>query len=799
MKITKTKYIIIIILFALSNYTKTFSQWFPTWEEMSIPKGFEFAGTGYSYLDVFFLKSNPNYGWISGYRSRVLRTTDMGKTWIGVTVENTKALQLESITFVNEKVGYVSGGGSINNQSGFIYKSTDGGATWFNVTPPLLDNYLWGNYFIDENIGMVLGGDCSRQEFYKTTNGGSSWTRFVETKVQDSKLSDVLILDPKGLCYAAGSGWIWKSTNGGISWVPFSHTQTTPSDWQEEMTYKNGTMLVPYSNGCYGATDTLFGGMRMSVDEGKTWRGYESRQPMFGAFLLSKTTGWAAGFAQSMYYTCDGGTNWELMNCGIKNSSLDDIWFINDTLGFVVGEKIYRVKNALDNVKFVDHDTTYFCLGDSIMIVSDTKYKKSKWNICGFSKDIVITNDGDYYQISYDNSICDIGEVNKFPTKAYSIPNVSIQNIDTPKPTYCVGDTIKIGSLNKFKSYKWSTGDTTQFITLVNSGKYFLSVVDSNGCKGKGQFDIVFNPLPNPKINKGRLNFCVGDNSFLEADKDYSKFEWFESSDANTISNSKRLVTTKSGKYYYKAYNQFGCSALSDTVKVNVKLDSNVFSFAFSTNSIVKYDTTVGNQVNCKKLTIRNNSTLTISLDSIYLFRRLAFSIPQSQLPMSIAPKDSILLDVCFSPIKIGKNYDTLLLYDNCSDHIIYLEGVGKGDKLSGNSKCQISWNLQIINLGKNPLNYYSNPYPNPTGSLVYMDFVNYSNIRDLDLPLLYNIYGQEICKAVVNNQRDENIEDFKLTNGNIIFNLDEVASGLYFIKYKENDEVKIAPITIAK
>lgn len=805
MKITKSIYIIITIFFSSVFYQTSFAQWFPTWEEMTIPKGFEFSGTGYSYLDVFFLKSNSNYGWISGHRSRVLRTTDRGKTWVGVIVEPSQSLQLESVMFLDEKVGYVSGGGSINNQSGFIYKTTNGGASWFSVTPSNMNSNLWGNYFYDKDNGISLGGDCAQQEFYKTTNGGTSWTRFFynDNKFFDSKLADVIILDPNGLCYASGSGWIWRSLDGGRSWKPFSHTQIGASDWQEEMTFSNGSMLVPYSNGCYGATDTLFGGMRMSLDEGKTWKGFESKQPMFGAFLLSKTNGWAAGYAESMFYTCDGGLNWELMNCGIKNSSLDDIWFVNDTLGFVVGEKIYRTKNALENVNYVNHDTTYFCLGDSIKIISDTKYKKSKWNLCGFSKDVTVTSGGDYFQISYDSLICDIREIHKFPTKAYSVPNLVIKNYDLPKTSYCVGDSLRIGASELYKTYKWSTGDTTQFIIITATGKYFLNVTDSNGCKGKGTYDVVFNPLPKPKVIKGRTKFCLGDKSYLEADKDYSKIEWFESSSQNSINNSKLFETKNSGNYYYKAYNQFGCSSLSDSVSVIVRLDSNVFLYEISTqvstNNTIKFDTTIGKQVFCKQIKVYNKSILPLNLDSINLFQRIAFSIPQSQLPKFIAPKDSIFLDICFSPTKIGKNYDTLLLNDNCTDHLVYLEGVGKGDKLIGDSKCKIPWTLQIINLGKNPLNYFSNPYPNPAGSLIYMDFVNYSKINYIELPILFNLYGQEVSKATIHDETNENIEDFRLTKGNLKFNLDNVVSGLYFIKYIENDEIKITPITISK
>ncbi|MFN3781675.1 MAG: WD40/YVTN/BNR-like repeat-containing protein, partial [Candidatus Kapaibacteriota bacterium] len=77
------------------------------------------------WLDVFFHPSNPNYGWICGFNGMIIRTTDGGNTWRGTTIN---AYHLESVHFPTLQVGYVSGVEG-------IFKSTDGGATWFDITP----------------------------------------------------------------------------------------------------------------------------------------------------------------------------------------------------------------------------------------------------------------------------------------------------------------------------------------------------------------------------------------------------------------------------------------------------------------------------------------------------------------------------------------------------------------------------------------------------------------------------------------------------------------------------------------
>ncbi len=283
------------------------------------------------WLDIYFHPSNTNYGWVCGFNGQVLRTTNGGTTWIGSTIAG--ADHMESIHFPTLSIGYTSGVEG-------IFKSTDGGANWIDITPDYFSDY-WGCFFLDANNGMVVGDGCGTrpQHFYRTSNGGTTWTLFSGSE-PNSGLTDVMLM-PSGIGYASSSGKIWVTTDAGYSWAVLA---TTGSNiWQEEITNVGNSFLVPTAGSACSGGGSIIGGMRFSTNYGATWKETLTPESLFGTFLINATTGWACGYNRQVYYTSDAGANWKQANCGIIGGSLDDIWFNSPTDGWVVGQGIYKL------------------------------------------------------------------------------------------------------------------------------------------------------------------------------------------------------------------------------------------------------------------------------------------------------------------------------------------------------------------------------------------------------------------------------------------------------------------------
>ncbi len=94
------------------------------------------------------------------------------------------------------------------------------------------------------------------------------------------------------------------------------------------------------------------------------------------------------------------------------------------------------------------------------------------------------------------------------------------QIISNPGDTICVGETTTLSALNPVSAYSWSTGDTTQAITVDSSGIYSVTTTDILGCQSTTSDTVVALPClgfmendltnaisvyPNPA--SGNLNF----------------------------------------------------------------------------------------------------------------------------------------------------------------------------------------------------------------------------------------------------------------------------------------------------
>ena len=155
--------------------------------------------------DVTLAQSNPNVVWVgtgepqnrqsSPWGNGVYRSTDAGRTWTHLGLENTHHISRIRVHPNDPEVAYVAAVGHLwgSNPERGVYRTTDGGRTWDQVL------------FVDDNTGAIdlamdvndpqtlfaamyqrqrrawgFNGGGPGSGIYRTTDGGDTWTELTE-------------------------------------------------------------------------------------------------------------------------------------------------------------------------------------------------------------------------------------------------------------------------------------------------------------------------------------------------------------------------------------------------------------------------------------------------------------------------------------------------------------------------------------------------------------------------------------------------------------------------------------------
>ena len=782
-KITRTwtqrvnKKILIILLSLFFSYSFSYAQWDKI---TSIPPQFQ---NSKGWLEFWFLDSDPHYGWVCGFNGMVIRTTDGGDTWQGSIVPN--ADQLESITFVNKQIGYVSGTSVYGY--GAIYKSTDGGKSWREITDPRRVSQLWGNYFLDENNGIIVGGGCDYAplQFFRTADGGKSWSLF-EYPTMASALSDVILYND-GTGYATSSGLIWITTNSGYSWRILD--RSGDFDWQEDLHIAGRTILVPYSKGCNGNLSD--GGIRISTNFGTSWKQFRTHEPMFGAWLLDDMHGWACGHKASAYYTSNGGKTWELQNCGIDpDDVLDDFWFINDTTGFVCGANVYRFSIPKKIESNIIASELVACEGDTVTLAADGKYFHYEWSTGETDSLIKVTKSGTYELTAY-NSICDT-VIPKSVTIIFN-PRPELELISTQDSALCEGDSTILIAKTNADLIEWSTGETTDSIIVKTEGTYKVTVRNEYGCETSDEIHIRIVPLPKPELSlHGRSIFCLGDSTTIVATPGYARYIWYDGNGHSWETTSNVFHVGNSGKYFCIAVNEEGCTGGGkDSIEITVMDEVNRLAFSFPEEKIFDMDSTYFPNMICKTMRIKNITKKDWTIDLPYLFQNISFSFPLMQFPIHLAGGDSVDVKVCYSPTQLGMESDTIMFDDICNPHYLILRGRSLPNSYTSKSVCDVPVVAHTTQLPNKYRFSTATPYPNPAAKSVSVPFnrIGVNAFDGSESAVIYDIYGNVVATAdAVISTVTKKDKEF-MTIGIFKFDTENIKSGSYLIVIKTMKE----------
>jgi len=205
--------------------------------------------------------TNSENGICAGYNESLFVSSNSGETWtsksfnIELNNRNTNSLHKTGPNKV-----YAAGG--LNNENGFLIKTTDGANSWGFISE-WTDNEIIDFAAIDNQNFVVCGNDNFIQYSY---NSGSTWNPSILNSISANySLRSICFLNAQnGLCAGGIVGadsisLILRTTDGGINWTPV-HKITNPC--LNDICYVNAD--TAYAVGDYGT-------VLISVDGGITW------------------------------------------------------------------------------------------------------------------------------------------------------------------------------------------------------------------------------------------------------------------------------------------------------------------------------------------------------------------------------------------------------------------------------------------------------------------------------------------------------------------------------------------------
>ncbi|MCX6292038.1 MAG: T9SS type A sorting domain-containing protein [Bacteroidetes bacterium] len=200
--------------------------------------------------------------------------------------------------------------------------------------------------------------------------------------------------------------------------------------------------------------------------------------------------------------------------------------------------------------------STTFCLGGSVILTSSAAISYL-WSTGEATQAITVSTAGNYSVTVTNASGC----------TATSAPTTVTVNSPAPATptitasgttTFCQGGSVTLTSSTE-TSYLWSTGATTQAITVTTVGSYSVTVTDASGCTAtSAATTVIVNSNPSAPVigTSGSTVICTGSSVTLTSSPAIY-YLW------STSAISQSITVSSAGSYSVTIINADGCTATS--------------------------------------------------------------------------------------------------------------------------------------------------------------------------------------------------------------------------------------------
>lgn len=320
----------------------------PSWT-ITQNAGFPLPSAGTRFLDAV----SANDVWAVGYDGTApsldynwySKTNNGGTSWSGGNIfADTNTYVIANLEGVDANTAWVSAYMKASQSQGAIYKTTNGGTTWTNMTAAGMftnsASFTDIVCFLTPSVGITMGdpnGVGNEFEIWRTNDAGATWTVVPGANIPNPLSGEyglVNVYTKQGttnIWYGTNKGRIYRSTDAGLTWNVSTLTSTMSSSTADVndiafVDAMNGVAYV-YNTQTSPATFQMFN----TTDGGATWNVISNMSPNVGKNDIAVVPGTnifvsaGAGTGNTILaYSSDLGVTWtDWGSSGIQYLNID--------------------------------------------------------------------------------------------------------------------------------------------------------------------------------------------------------------------------------------------------------------------------------------------------------------------------------------------------------------------------------------------------------------------------------------------------------------------------------------------
>jgi hypothetical protein len=429
--------------------------------------------------------------------------------------------------------------------------------------------YMSNDIFVDFANNSVLFVETSTADEAVYITGGAA-NRFYNNAVSaDSNALTMYVAGPaisysNNNAFGGNTGFTWNGSHSDLASLIAATQMDSNSIWLTGAMYSD-TLTLRSCN------DSLNG---VGTDNANYMMDIQGDPAMVGAYDIGadqfETT--SSFDLQDTVGLCPGGTvNLEAwyFDTIVWNSTDTGNYFQTNLPGSVVVQGMGLCGVAHDTIVVspavpVDLPTTsVICLGASGTIDAGISNATYAWSTGETTQTITVSTEGSYSVTVTDQDGCVSDDMT---TAENSVP-VSLNE----EEVLCDGGSVTLDAGISGGSYNWSTGESTQTISVTSSGPVSVTVTDVNGCISDATTDVVDVLFPAASFTSEELTFSA---TFTNSSTNGESYLWlFGDGDSSTVENPSHVYPWSSAdsiEYTVTLITYNACGSDTTTSVINV-------------------------------------------------------------------------------------------------------------------------------------------------------------------------------------------------------------------------------------